>query len=304
MSHRPAACDIAVIGAGHVVVEAGEPGCDPVPHLRVKKLRKYMGKQDDLALVAASAAIQSAVCVPTSARDRIGLYLGVGYIPFEQQELTRLAARAEDEGRFSMQRLSTTGFHAVNGLLTFQCLPNMPAFHISTNLDIQGPCFVTYPGSGQFYVALEQACYALQDHEVDVALVAGVADQQNFLVQHHFKRLRHRQKAILVDAAGCLVLQRMKGPSETGIQRPIGILRDFAIQYEAFDPFAGELDPSESVCCGEDAWEDCRLAMGPAALPVLLSQAIDQRRCAVATGFYHQVVSRDGIRASSEWELL
>ena len=53
-------------------------------------------------------------------------------------------------------------FAALNPLLTFRCLSNMPAFHVSVNFDVQGPYFVTYPGAGQLYLALEEAVDALR----------------------------------------------------------------------------------------------------------------------------------------------
>jgi hypothetical protein len=261
-----------------------------------------MGKQDDLAVVAACTAMQvaqrqMAETANEIARDRIGLFMGVGYIPFEERELFRLRTAAESDGQFSMQQLSTTGFHAVNGLLTFRCLPNMPAFHVSTNLDIQGPCYVTHPGAGQFYTALQQAYYALEDYKVDMALVVGVADQRNYLVQHHFNRLTHRPTAPLVDAAGCIVLQRTK--DVTGPQSPVAIGRELSIEYEPFDPFGSEFDPAESAV-QDGRMQEPRQAMGPASFPILLSRAIEEKS---ATIFEHRIATRDGIRAFSRWEV-
>src|SRR5437667_1190818 len=141
---------VVVTGLGHVVIGPGDPPCDPMPYLKVKKLRKYMGVQDDLAVVAAAKALESAGLSGASLGERTGLYLAVGYIPFERADLDPLLAASLDaDGNFSMEAFSRAGFRTVNGLLTFRCLPNMPAFHVSTNYDIQGPYFVTYPGPGQ-----------------------------------------------------------------------------------------------------------------------------------------------------------
>ena len=167
-----------------------------------------MGIQDDLAVVAASRAVQAAgnLGVPG---ERVGLYLAVGYIPFEQRDIERLVTKSVDGADFSMARFSTEGVASINPLLTFRCLPNMPAFHISLNLELRGPYFVTYPGPSQFYLALEQACLALEIGTIDVALVGGVANQRNFLVEHHMRRLDPPTPAErLEDAAGCLVLER------------------------------------------------------------------------------------------------
>src|SRR4051794_35149647 len=197
---------VIVTGCGHVIV--ADAPCDPTPFLKAPKLRKYMGVQDDLAVVAAARALQSARLVNYDP-ERIGLYLVVGYIPFEQRDLDPLLAASLEDGRISMERFSTAGFRAVNGLLTFRCLPNMPAFHISVNCNIQGPYFVTYPGPGQFYLALEEALFALRENSVDVALVGGVANQRNFLVEYHHSRLDVPIPSDqLRDAAGCIVLER------------------------------------------------------------------------------------------------
>lgn len=289
------------IGWAHVVVASGDDRCDPMPYLRVKKMRKYMGKQDDLAVVAACRAMQVAALEDDIAPDRIGLYAAVGYIPFEEHDLNRLADAAELDGKFSMQRLSTTGFHAVNGLMTFRCLPNMPAFHISINLQIHGPSVVTYPGTGQFYVVLQQACDALEDGDIEIAVVMGVADQRNFLVRNHFERMPHPAGDDVVDAAGCLILQRVKQATPTDRKRMT--IGELMIDYEPFDPFVRPLPPSEKITCSGSTLDDAGQWMGAAALPVHLSKAMLRHDGQGSVDFRHHVTTGDGITASSRWEL-
>jgi len=265
---------LAVTGLGAVTGY-----CDPVPFLRVRKQRKFMGVQDDLAVVAAGRAIESAG-LPRALGQRAGLYMAVGYIPFERIDMDELLKGSVDErGAFSMARFSTVGYESVNPLLTFRCLSNMPAYHVSANFDVQGPYVVTYPGAGQFYLALEEACAALKAGTIDVALVAGVAHQKNFLVQHHFARLDPPADRI-EDAAACLVLERAP-------DRPARAhLRELAIAYEPHNPFEETTAPRET---GADP------AMGPASLAVAL--------CGAKGTLRHELVARDGIRASSTWEL-
>lgn len=277
---------VIVTGCGHVVVE-GAP-CDPTPYLKAPKLRKYMGVQDDLAVTAAARAMQAAR-LQGHDPERIGLYLAVGYIPFEQGDLEPLLAASLEDGRVSMEKFSTAGFRAVNGLLTFRCLPNMPAFHISVNCNIQGPYFVTYPGPGQFYLALEEAVTALRAGTIDAALVAGVAHQRNFLVEYHFGRVdapvpRER----LRDAAGCLVLERADQ------SRPcIALLNELEIWYEATwvqaeadTPFRERFMGFEPTIAGY---------LGPASLPVRLSAALGK------ASITHTVACHDGLMCRSHW---
>src|SRR5579864_7461334 len=91
---------VVVTGLGHVVIGPGDPPCDPMPYLKVKKLRKYMGVQDDLAVVAAAKALESAGLLARTASEglgeRTGLYLAVGYIPFERADLDPLLEASLD----------------------------------------------------------------------------------------------------------------------------------------------------------------------------------------------------------------
>src|SRR6185295_3498273 len=219
---------VVVTGAGHAL---GVP-CDAAPFLKVRKNRKFMGPQDELAVAAAGRALVSADR-PAPLGERAGLYMAVGYVPFEQEHLDQLLESSVDEaGSYAPDRFARDAFASLNPLLTFRCLSNMPAFHVSVNFDLQGPYFVTYPGPGQFYVALDEARAALAAGRVDVALVLGVAHQQNFLVKHQFARLDPPQTA-LADAAGCLVLER--GDRAAGRVR--GRLLEFELAYAPSDPF-------------------------------------------------------------------
>jgi 3-oxoacyl-(acyl-carrier-protein) synthase len=241
-----------------------------------------MGAQDDLAVVAAGRAIQSAG-LGAALGERTGLFVAVGYIPFEETEIDLLLQGSLANGAFSMERFSTEGYNAVNPLLTFRCLSNMPAFHVSVNFDIQGPYFVTYPGPGQFYVALEEARAALQSSRIDVAVVLGVAHQQNFLVRHHFGRIDYPTTE-LSDGAGCVVLER--ADAARARSAPLRArLEACAVTYVPGDPLETGRAWAES---GADA------SLGPASLPVALSQGSGGI-------FRHNVLSRDGIEASSVW---
>ncbi len=270
MDARPDAAhrDLLIAGLGHVVVD-GSPGspCDPTPFLRVRKNRKFMGVQDDLAVVAAGRALAAAGLGSGSLGERAGLYLAVGYIPFEKADIDRLLEGSFDErGAFSMALFTTRGYGAVNPLLTFRCLSNMPAFHISVNTDLQGPYIVTYPGPGQLYLALEAAVRALAGGEVDVALVAGVNGLER--------------------AAGCVVIETEAHARARTAPAARARLADLAVSYRAHDPI-------EEPATGSDP------PLGPAALPVALSLAAE----AGETTFRHEVHARDGIDATSTWEI-
>jgi hypothetical protein len=266
-----------VTGAGRI--DADEEIVDPRPHLRSPKMRKFMGLQDEMAVVAAGRAIAAAGLGDAIAGERTGLYAAVGHIPFEGPDMETLRQASIANGAFSMRGFSTEGFDSVNPLLTFRCLPNMPAFHVSAAFDVQGPAVVTYPGAGQFFLALEQAVLALEAGEIDTAIVLGVANQKNALVRHHFRR--HDPpvgEEGLRDEAGAVVLEAR----ETGRTRTV--LDALDIRYRPHDPFETLADVDEEACG----------AAGPA---VALARALE---CG-ATDIEFRLSTADGIVASCRW---
>jgi len=281
------AIDSAVVTGLGAIRDAG----DPAPFLRVRKLRKFMGRQDDLAVVAAGRALASAgLAAPLG--ERCGLFLTVGYIPFEAADITRLLEASLDDGRFSMTAFAANAFGAINPLLTFRVLPNMPAFHVSLNFDLQGPYSVSYPGIGQFYGVLEEAWSALAAGAIDVALVGGVADQRNFLVEHHFSRLRPPVPAPhLATAAAFMIMERAADARQRGAAVRAR-LADYALTYAPADPFT-EIAPHECVSRGGTCEPDL-LHAGPASLALALAES----PCGEVR---HQARTRDGFTAESAW---
>lgn len=280
----------------HAVVTGTGAVCgvaDPTPFVRLRKLRKFMGRQDDLAVAAAGQALEAAsLAAPLG--ERCGLYLAVGYIPFEAADIDLLLEASLDGDRFSMARFAANGFGAINPLLTFRVLPNMPAFHVSLNFDVQGPYAVSYPGVGQFYGVLEEALAALESGDVDTALVGAVADQRNALVEHHFSRVTPPvDVSRLANAAAFVVLERADGARARGA----GVrarLADYRLEYAPADPFTGTV-PSECLARDGVCLEDGR-SLGPASLGLALA-GTDRGRVT------HKVRTSDGFTAESTWEV-
>ena len=251
-----------------------------------------MGTQDSLAVVATGNALSEARLLDTSLGNRVGLYLTVGFIPFDEDEIKNLLDASTNDSGFSMDLFTTAGFNSFNPLLAFRCLSNMPAFHISANFDIRGPYVVTYPGIGQWYLVLEEACVALELDQIDVAIVVAVAHQRNFLVAHHFNRIPFPVPPdSLVDAAGSLVLESI-AHAEIRSAEFRGKLLTRRVSYRVFDPVEAVLRPAEEF----EGVKRVEGELGPASLPVTLSL---NSSCLVR----HHVETRDGFSASSDWEL-
>jgi hypothetical protein len=291
---------IVLTGAGHVLDEPA----DPTPFLKVRKSRKFMGAQDDLAVVAAGRALAAAGLVApapqaTSLGEGAGLYLAVGFIPFREEDIGPvLAASTDERGEFSLARFGGGGFQRAHPLLAFRCLPNMPAYHVSVSFDVRGPYLVTYPGPGQLYAALEEAAFALDEGRVDVALVGAVAQQRNFLVAHHLARLEPPvAREALRDVGAMLVLETAAHAQARGA-RALATLEEVRTSYAPGDVLR------EGRACREAfeglANDACEGELGPARLPAALSLA-----CAAGHRgpVRHEVDARDGVRGESRWVL-
>jgi 3-oxoacyl-(acyl-carrier-protein) synthase len=266
--------------------------------LKNPKMKKFMGKQDKIAVLAVSHTLKQAQIPPSAFKDKTGIFLTVGYIPFEQKDIEPLTRASQSEGRFDMELFSTKGMASVHPLLTFRCLPNMPIFHISWNFEIQGSSFMTHPGPGQFYLALEQAIHALESQQIDYALVGGVADQNNFLVQHHFRRLQFPQAEALVDAGGFLCLERLSSAQERKA-RILWELCSWEIQYQPFDPFQERFAYTESLSSEQETLKGEAFGyLGPASFPILLAQFSTSTTALRVT---HQLKTLDGLSTSSVW---
>lgn len=267
--------------------------CSSTAYLRTLKNRKFMGNQDHLAVSAAGRALESAALNSTMLGSKAGLFLAVGFIPFERADIDALTESSLQDGRISYRSFGTRGFAAVNPLLTFRCLPNMPAYHISANFDVQGEYFVTYPGPGQLYLALQEAIDALNAGRIQIALVGAVADQTNFLVSHHFQRLHPPvPSTALRDGAGFLILETAianlarKGPIRARV-------RSFEITYRTHRSLETEFSHKESF----EGCSEPEGLFGAASLPITLASV----RCAYVR---HELHARDGISGHSSWEIL
>lgn len=278
MSEPPS---VVVTGIGKVVGARGAR-LDVAGYLREPKARKYLGRQDELAVISAGQALAHAGVEGRELGERTGLYVAVGYIPFESRDIEPVLERSLVEGRFSMARFADGGYQRAHPLLAFRCLPNMPAYHVAANFGIEGPYHVAYPSGGQLYLALEQALAALRDRRVDRALVCGVAHQQNFLVEHHHRRIGV-DPARLRDAGATAMLER-EGDARARGAEVRARLAHLEIRYRPFDPLA--------EVPGND---DGGVELGPASLWIALAAALGRP-------FTHELAGRDGVVATSRWE--
>ncbi len=210
----------------------GDPFATARQLLKDKKLFKFLSKQDALGLSAAGQAWSQAQIerIDANYSERTGIYLCVGILPFEDGPLHTLYENSKEGDHFSMKNFSNKAFPAMNPLLTFKCLPNMPLFHISNNFQITGRYFMTYPGIPEWFEVLKRAIDDLNEGVVEYAIVGAIADQQNFLVSHHLQRINHALAARAIDASSVLILSA--GQKLTSF----GKIEEVSVSYRPFDP--------------------------------------------------------------------
>jgi hypothetical protein len=279
--------------------EGPAPDIDVLPWLRSRKTRKFMGKQDELAVVAAGRALKNTqASQELLSGERTGLYMAVGYIPFERADIDSLVHHSMRAGQFSMEQFSTEGIEQVNPLLTFRCLPNMPIFHVSTNFGIQGPYFINYPAIGQFYIALERAIVALKRGRIELALVGGVADQRNFLVDYHLRRMAPGLQPLARDGAAFLCVERRSSAERRSVE-PRFRLESFELGYEPHDPMSTPPPLQEKFSAADQSVSSPPGYWGPASLGMELAGSLQAGR-----SYTHAFRAPDGVRASSQWRAL
>ena len=275
---------------------------DPTPHLLVRKSRKYLSPQDDLAVVAAANALQKANLTRGQLGERAALAMCVGYLSFDRKDTDPVLAVSVEDDRFSMRRFSSEGMRKTHPLLTFRCLPNMPAFHVSVNFDLRGRYFCTYPTAAQTYAAIARAMDWIDDGEADTVLVGAVAHQRNFLVEHHLGRLEHpAPRELLRDAGAVMVIERERAVIDRGAQ-PLIALERAAIEYAPRRPYeAGSEAPVDQWRTNGalDARDEREL--GCAAPLVALAERLDAGRAGL---WEHTMTTRDGATVRARWEVL
>ena len=198
---------------------------DPKLYLTTPKSRKFMGKQDLLSVTALGRALETT----NYQGHRSGIYMSVGYIPFEKDILENIARLSSAGTKFSMNNFVKDAVSQLNPLLTFRCLPNMPVYHCSVNFNITGAYYVTHPSIGEFYQCLIRAIADLKSNRVDCAMVGACADMNNFLVTQCL-RMKKLNITSLTDSAAFIILKSFKR-EEINEQDVIYTLSDFNLTY-------------------------------------------------------------------------
>jgi 3-oxoacyl-[acyl-carrier-protein] synthase II len=145
----------------------------------LKKSRKYMARDIQLAVAAAQLAVADAGLVDGGVeRTRIGIDLGAGLISSELDELAPAIGQASQGGRnFDFQVWGRESIGMIEPIWLLKYLPNMLACHISILIDCQGPSNTITEADASSNLAIAEAARIIARGSADV-MISGGADSK------------------------------------------------------------------------------------------------------------------------------
>ncbi len=145
----------------------------------LRKSRKYMARDIQLAVAAAQLAVADAGLVDGGVDPtRIGIDLGAGLISSELDELAPAIGRAYESGPdFDFQAWGRESIGMIEPIWLLKYLPNMLACHISILIDCQGPSNTITEADASANLAVAEAARIIGRGRADV-MIAGGADSK------------------------------------------------------------------------------------------------------------------------------
>ena len=152
-------------------------------------------------------AVHEAAGFADVARERVGLFLALGMVDAEVQDLAPAvrASRARD-GAFDLSRFFHRGFRSIHPLWPLSMLNNVAAGQLAIDLDIRGDNVVLASDAVAGIRAIAEATRALQAGACDVALVAGAAETVGIFGLARWRHEGHREDFTPGEGAGAWAL--------------------------------------------------------------------------------------------------
>jgi 3-oxoacyl-[acyl-carrier-protein] synthase II len=149
-----------------------------LPRIRnaLRKSRKYMARDIQLAVAAAQLAIQDAGLADGGVDPtRIGIDLGAGLISSELDEIAPAIKHASSSNGepFDYQMWGRESIRMVEPIWLLKYLPNMLACHISILFDCQGPSNTITEADASSNLAIAEAARIIARGRADVMITGG-----------------------------------------------------------------------------------------------------------------------------------
>ena len=152
------------------------PRFAPESYVAEPKMLRLMNWDAKLAVAAAHLALQDAgLRIRTDYQpEDIALFGSTGLAGLPLAEVRSLIRNSTNAaGQFDLGQFGREGLRAINPLLSFKILGNMPVCFVSICENIQGPNAIYTPWEGQGAQAIYAGLRAIHSGEVPAALVGG-----------------------------------------------------------------------------------------------------------------------------------
>jgi 3-oxoacyl-[acyl-carrier-protein] synthase II len=145
----------------------------------LRKSRKYMARDIQLAVAAAQLAVADAGLIDGGVEPtRIGIDMGAGLISSELDELAPAIVRASEGSKaFDFQVWGRESIGMIEPIWLLKYLPNMLACHISILIDCQGPSNTITEADASSNLAIAEAARVIARGRAEV-MIAGGADSK------------------------------------------------------------------------------------------------------------------------------
>lgn len=135
---------------------------------------KCRGRHTRFAIGAAKQAMtDSGVADSITEPVRFGVYMGSGEGNQDFQSFSRMMAAAMADGQYSAAKFIAEGLRALNPAVELEQEPNMPAAHLATKFDAQGPNFNCLTACAASSQAVGEATEIIRRDDADVMLAGG-----------------------------------------------------------------------------------------------------------------------------------
>jgi len=238
---------------------------------------KYQGRHTHFAVGAAKKAIaDSGILDARIDPTRFGVYTGSGEGQQDFDRFTQMMVAALDDETLDLSRFTKTGLEILHPIAEMEQEPNMPAGHLASLFDAQGPnvnCLTACAASSQ---AIGEAVEIIRRSEADVMLSGGTHTMIHPFGVTGFNLLtalstcndepqkasrpfdRNRDGFVLGEGAGMVVLESLEHTKARGAH-VYGEICGYGSTADAFRITDTHPEGRGAISCIQMALDDARL---------------------------------------------